>query len=81
MTGPPRRMDALSPHRPGMAGVVRVRPPVTLGVGEAYAVLADGRFERRQLDPFAEPAAEQAPTMSTRRRRRRRRAKTPGATR
>ena len=76
-----QRMDALSPHRPGMAGVVRVRPPVTLGVGEAYAVLADGRFERRQLAPFAEPAPAQAQTTKKRRRRRRRRAKTRGATR
>ena len=73
-----QRMDALSPHRPGLAGVVRVRPPVTLGAGEAYAVLADGRFERRQLAPFAEPAPEQ---VQTKKRRRRRRAKTRGATR
>ena len=73
-----RRMDALSPHRPGMAGVVRVRPPVTLGAGEAYAVLADGRFERRQLAPFVESAPEQ---VQTKKRRRRRRAKTRGATR
>ena len=77
-----QRMDALSPHRPGMAGVVRVRPPVTLGAGEAYAVLADGRFERRQLAPFVESAPEQVQTtQKTKKRRRRRRAKTRGATR
>ena len=76
-----QRMDALSPHRPGLAGVVRVRPPVTLGAGEAYAVLADGRFERRQLAPFAEPAPEQVQTTQKKKRRRRRRAKTRGATR
>ena len=75
-----QRMDALSPHRPGMAGVVRVRPPMTLAPGEAYAVLADGRFERRQLAPFAEPAPEQAQTTKKRKRRRRRRAKTRSAT-
>ena len=49
---------ALSPRRPGLAGVVEVRPVSTLGAGECNAVLADGRFERRQLAPFAlEPAA------------------------
>ena len=68
-----KRMEALSPHRPGMAGVVRVRPPATLAPGEAYAVLADGRFERHQLTAFAEPPAprEASPTRTRRRRRRR----------
>ena len=52
------RLADLSPHRPGLAGVVQVRPVSTLAAGECYAVLADGRFERRQLEPFAlEPAA------------------------
>ena len=52
------RLADLSPHRPGLAGVVQVRPVSTLGAGECYAVLADGRFERRQLEPFVlEPAA------------------------
>ena len=73
-----QRMDALSPHRPGMAGVVRVRPPASLAPGEAYAVLADGRFERRQLAPFTESSTERAQRASKRKRRRRRR---PGAQR
>lgn len=73
-----RRMDALSPHRPGMAGVVRVRPPATLAPGEAYAVLADGRFERRQLAPCADAGPERA---KTKKRRRRGRTKARGATR
>ena len=76
-----KRMDGLSPHRPGKAGVVRVRPPATLAPGEAYAVLADGRFERRQLAPFAEFAPEQAQTISKRKRRRHHRARNRGATR
>ena len=46
------RVDDLCPHRPGLAGVVRVRPVSTLQIGECYAALADGRFERRQLEPF-----------------------------
>ena len=46
------RVDDLCPHRPGLAGVVRVRPVSTLRTGECYAALADGRFERRQLSPF-----------------------------
>ena len=58
-----RRLAELSPHRPGLAGVVEVRPVSTLGVGECYAVLSDGRFERRQLEPFAlEPAAPTPPS-------------------
>ena len=46
------RVDDLCPHRPGLAGVVRVRPVSTLRTGECYAALADGRLERRQLSPF-----------------------------
>ena len=46
------RVDDLCPHRPGLAGVVRVRPVSALQIGEFYAALADGRFERRQLEPF-----------------------------
>ena len=76
-----KRLDALSPHRPGMAGVVQVRPPATLAPGEAYAVLADGRFERRQLAPFADAAPEQAQTTKKTKRRRQGRTKVRGATR
>ena len=63
------RLDDLSPYRPGLAGVTRVRPPSTLAPGECYAAMADGRFERRQLAPFVEAAPEQAPSPRKRRRR------------
>ena len=58
------RLAELSPHRPGLAGVVQVRPVSTLGPGECYAVLADGRFERRQLEPFALKTAPPSPLSS-----------------
>ena len=51
------RVGELCPYQPGLAGVTRVRPVSTLAPGECYAVLADGRFERRQLDAFALPPA------------------------
>ena len=54
------RLQELCPHRPGLAGVARVRPVSTLTSGECYAVLADGRFERRQLDPYVEASPERA---------------------
>ena len=40
--------------------MVRVRPVSTLAAGEAYIALSDGRFERRQLEPFvgARPGLE-----------------------
>ena len=50
------RVQDLCPYRPGLAGVTRVRPVSTLAPGECYAILADGRFERRWLDPFVFPA-------------------------
>lgn len=56
------RVDDLSPYRPGLAGLTRVRPPSTLAPGECYAAMADGRFERRQLAPFVEVAPERAPS-------------------
>ena len=56
-----RCLAGLSPHRPGLTGVVEVRPISTLGAGECYAVLADRRFERRQLEPFALEAAASTP--------------------
>ena len=40
------------PHHPGLDAVTRVRPPTTLAPGECYALLPDGRFERRRLAPF-----------------------------
>ena len=61
------RVDDLSPFRPGLAGVTRVRPLSTLAPGECYAALADARFERRQLAPFVEPGLERAPRKRARR--------------
>ena len=49
------RVGNLAPSRSGLDPVVRVRPVSTLSPGECYAVLADGRFERRQLGRFVEP--------------------------
>ena len=54
------RVSELSPHRPGLPGVVRVRPVSTLAPGECYASLADGRFERRQLGHFRAEARDEA---------------------
>ncbi|MDD9982377.1 MAG: type IV secretory system conjugative DNA transfer family protein, partial [Gammaproteobacteria bacterium] len=45
------RVDDACPIHPGLARVTRVRPLSSLAPGECYAVLADGRFERRQLAP------------------------------
>lgn len=47
-----QRVSEVAPSRPGVADVTRVRPLSTLRPGECYAALADGRFERRQLEPF-----------------------------
>ena len=47
-----QRLDDLCPFQPGLAAVTRVRPVSTLAPGECYAALADGRFERRQIEPF-----------------------------
>ena len=54
------RVSELSPHRPGLPGVVRVRPVSTLAPGECYASLADGRFERRQLGHYRAEAPDEA---------------------
>ena len=48
-------LERLCPSVPGRASVVAVRPPSTLKPGECYAALSDGRFERRQLEPFPLP--------------------------
>ena len=74
------RVDELSPHRPGLTDVTRVRPLSTLAPGECYAALADGRFERRQLEPFAEPlAVRAAPERAPRRKKGSRRTRRAGA--
>ena len=53
------RVAALAPHRPGFAPAVAVRPLASLAPGECYVSLADGRFERRQLEPARlKPARE-----------------------
>ena len=44
-------IDDICPVHPGLTRVTYVRPLSSLAPGECYAVLADGRFERRQLDP------------------------------
>lgn len=59
-------LDRMCPVEPGQPKVTEIRPPSTLKPGECYAALADGRFERRQLDPFrtqARPMAEASPAM------------------
>ena len=63
------RVDDLSPYRPGLAGVTRVRPPSTLAPGECYAATADARFERRQLTASVDAAPERAPVPRKRGRR------------
>lgn len=74
------RVDELSPHRPGLTDVTRVRPLSTLAPGECYAALADGRFERRQLEPFTEPLAVRAvPERAPRRKKGSRRTRRAGA--
>ena len=45
-------LHALCPSPPGLDPVTRARPLTTLAPGECYALLPDGRFERRRLDPF-----------------------------
>ena len=49
-------LDQLCPLDAAGRRVTEARPPSTLEVGECYAVTADGRFERRQLEPFSPPA-------------------------
>ena len=46
------RVTALCPQRPGFPPATAVRPLSLLAPGECYVSLADGRFERRQLDRF-----------------------------
>ena len=62
------RVDDACPSWPGLTRVTRVRPLSSLAPGEAYVVLADGRFERRQLEPVlpSEPARTAARRRSRR---------------
>ena len=57
------RVEELCPYRPGLAPLTQVRPLSTLSPGECYALLADGRFERRQLDPVLPRAVERVPAL------------------
>ena len=53
------RVDELCPRRPGLSAVTRVRPLSGLPTGACYALLADGRVDRRQLEPFSpEPPSD-----------------------
>ena len=44
------------PYHPGLEAVTRARPPAAPAPGECCALLPDGRFERRRLEPFETPA-------------------------
>ena len=57
------RVEDLCPYRPGLSPVTQVRPLSTLAPGECYAALADGRFERRQLESVLPRAVERAPAL------------------
>ena len=52
------RLHQLCPIRPGMPAVTKVRPLSSLSPGECYAVLSDGRFERRKLSQFQLPSPD-----------------------
>ena len=57
------RLNDLCPTRPGHPPVSQVRPLSTLAPGECYAVLSNGKFERRQLEPFEPgPSASREPS-------------------
>ena len=57
------RVATLAPHRPEFPPATAVRTLASLLPGEAYISLADGRFERRQLEPAGgAPARERAVT-------------------
>ena len=76
-----QRVADLSPSRPGLTDVTRVRPLSSLAPGECYAALANGRFERRQLEPFTEPVADRRLPERAPRRKGKRRARGAGARR
>ncbi len=62
------RVDDVCPRLPGHAPVTHVRPLASLAPGECYAVLADGRFERRQLAPVLPMTSERTPDRRSSRR-------------
>ena len=45
-------LSTLCPVEPGLPRLTEMRPLTSLAPGACYAVLADGRFERHQLQPF-----------------------------
>ena len=60
-------LEGLSPASATRVPITRVRPPSTLQPGECYALLADGRFERRQLQPYVRPSAPKRAARRSRR--------------
>ena len=54
-------VGTLCPHPQSGHKVTDIRPPMTLKPGECYAVLVDGRFERRQLEPYVDDAEAPQP--------------------
>ena len=64
------RVDDACPASPGLDRLIALRPLASLAPGECYAALADGRFERRQLDPALPAVPERiAPRRRSSRRR------------
>ena len=64
------RVEDACPASPGLARLIALRPLASLAPGECYAALADGRFERRQLDPALPAVPERiAPRRRSSRRR------------
>ena len=66
-----RRVGDLCPQHPGLEPLTRLRPLSTLATGECYALTADGRVQRRRLEPFVpeeqarRQASEHAPVRET----------------
>ena len=58
------RVSDLCPQPPGLASLVQVRPVSHLAVGECYAALADGRFERSRLAPYSGVEATREPRVT-----------------
>ena len=56
------RVDAVCPVGSNGNKAVAFRPPSTLGPGECYAALPDGRFERVQLEQYSGEPDEKDPS-------------------
>ena len=57
-------LNWLCPSAPDGPTVVDLRPPPSLAPGECYALLPDGRFERRQLEPHRFPEGGGGPELA-----------------